>query len=144
MSRPNARERELVPLPAELRTVSSSVLEVRHLSSSKHSIVPALHSLLSSAPFNCDVQDYVIARLRQFSKAFGAQLVPGASEPIIEGAYQRALIVLGSDENRDVELYRVRFRHRCRCQRKHSWAKQAFRTLHAFCLLPQYLPASVP
>mmetsp|Transcript_40431 Transcript_40431/g.89814 ORF Transcript_40431/g.89814 Transcript_40431/m.89814 type:complete len:922 (-) Transcript_40431:1054-3819(-) len=83
---------EQIPLPEGLRSVPRAVLE-----------------------------EYVTSRLRQFSKLFATQLLPGASEQQVEFAYSRAVSALGTAEHHESDSYVLRFKHRCRffgCTRK--------------------------
>lgn len=59
-------------------------------------------------------QDYVQARIRQFSKIFAGHLRPEAPPAAVEEAFSQALHALGSDTNKEVEGFCTRFRHKCR------------------------------
>ncbi|GLC37795.1 hypothetical protein PLESTB_001477500 [Pleodorina starrii] len=83
-----------VPLRDELRTVSRAVLE-----------------------------EYVGARVKQFSRVFAGVLLPGVTEQAYDFAYTRTLQLLGSSaqEAQLTDSYALRFTHRCRflgCMRK--------------------------
>ncbi|GIL46734.1 hypothetical protein Vafri_3654 [Volvox africanus] len=83
-----------IPLRDELRTVSRAVLE-----------------------------EYIGARLKQFSKVFAGVLLPGVTEQAYDFAYSRTLQLLGNSaqETQLTDSYALRFTHRCRflgCMRK--------------------------
>lgn len=67
------------------------------------------------------LEDYVLGRLRQFSRVFASQLYPSATEQAVEFAYSRTLDVCGVNNVQETEPLCLKFRHRCRflgCPRK--------------------------
>ncbi|MEW5306145.1 MAG: hypothetical protein WDW36_008633 [Sanguina aurantia] len=83
------------------------------------SAVGVVHQLISlpedlrGAP-RVSLEDYVQARIRQFSKIFAGHLNPQAPPDVVEDAFSQALHALGSDTNKEVEGFCTRFRHKCR------------------------------
>jgi hypothetical protein len=57
------------------------------------------------------MQDYVVARIHQFSRVFASQLGANAQ---FESAWQSSLAILGANVVKDDENLIIKFRHRCR------------------------------
>lgn len=104
-----------IPLPDCLRGVPRATLEVCCKYNQKRTVVLTTSNASLLTIIYCHRQDYVLGRLRQFSKVFAGQLVPNASEQSVDHAFQRALNALGANESESaLEAYRVRFRHTCK------------------------------
>lgn len=84
-----------------------------------------IHDLpLHSSPCTCPMrmpcahphtaQEYVQARLRQFSRTFAQLLSPALPEAKVERSYTQALALLGANEGSEEQDAQLRFTHRCK------------------------------